>query len=68
MMSKENNKQYCAIDHLTPPQKKQLWEGISKHQPALAELMLSDAIKEIKQTFGAVQMMDQAEINSFTKG
>ncbi len=52
---------------LSPERKQLLWAGIKKEDPALAELLQTDAgFSEIKKQFNANVLFSQADFDRFT--
>ena len=52
--------------HMSPENKRLLWEGIKASAPELAELLSVDGtIKDLKIHFGASLRLTQAEIDKF---
>ena len=53
---------------MTEVESRQLWEGIKKDNPALADLMSNDSfVKELKIEFNATFQFELNEFNRFVK-
>ena len=56
---------YINTSQITEDESRELWEGIKKDNPALADLMSKDSfVEELKETFNA---SFQFELNEFNR-
>ena len=56
------------ISTLPAPKKREIWQGIQTHNPALANLFANDAnIKTLQSNFGASVMMTEQDIEQYSK-
>ena len=65
---RKNGKQFIKTSQLTELESRQLWEGIKKDDPALADLMSNDSfVEELKIEFNATFQFELNEFNRFVK-
>lgn len=50
---KRPRRRYCNLSKMPPTQKRGLWQKIKNNNPALAELLQSPEIQELKGAFNA---------------
>ncbi len=54
--------EYVDLSTLAPPQKRRLWDHIQARDPALADALKSDAVRDLRAMFDAKVMLPREAV------